>query len=168
MATRRRGREFLNSEHVFDPRHFTHSVTVSSGKMVFMAGQVSYDRAGRVVGAGDLRAQCERVMECIGHNLSVAGATYFDIIKLNAYMVGADAEAIRIFREVRSRHLNPAQLPASTLVGVQSLAHPDLLIEVEVVACVQEPVAARKTKSLVRSARAGAHAAHPAKKRVRR
>lgn len=130
-------KQFLNPEYVFDSKTFTHTVAVTGGKLVFISGQVSYDREGKVIGKGDIRAQCERIFESLGHCLAVAGATFYDVIKLNGYMVDSNPEAVRVYREVRSRYLNPAQLPASTLVGVQRLAHEDLLLEVEVIACVQ-------------------------------
>lgn len=167
MATRKPVRKFVNAPEVFEPRHFTHAVSVSGGKLVFLSGQVSYDVEGKVVGKGDFRAQCERVMECIGHNLAAAGAGFHDVIKVNAYVVRSSPAAIRTFREVRERFLNPEQLPASTLVGVESLAHEDLMIEVEVVACVQDRPVVRKAKSAARRARPGARAVHGSKKRVR-
>jgi len=165
MAAGKTGKVFLSSPRVFDPKHFTHSVAVTGGKLVFLAGQVSYDREGRVLGKGDIRAQCERVFECIGHNLAIAGAGFHDIIKLNAYLVASTPEAIRVYRDVRSRYLNAAQLPASTLVGVESLAHADLLIEVEAIACVQVPAPARKTAAARRPRK---RAVHAAKKRAPR
>ena len=148
------GKQFLNPEQIFDPKTFTHTVAVTGGRLVYVSGQVSYDRAGNVVGKGDVRAQCERIFECLGHCLAAAGATFADVIKLNGYMVNSNPEAVRVYREVRSRFLDPARLPASTLVGIERLVHPDLLLEVEVVACVgSKPPpktpspAARKTAS---------------------
>lgn len=141
------GKQFLNPEQVFDPKMFTHTVAVTGGKLVYVSGQVSYDRAGNVVGKGDMRAQCERIFESLGYCLAVAGATFGDIIKLNGYMVNSNPDAVRIYREVRARFLNPARLPASTLVGVERLVHPDLLLEVEVIACVEgEPAKKRAAR----------------------
>ena len=58
--------------------------------------------------------------------------------------LGLDPDAVSIYREVRSRHLAEDQLPASTLVGVERLVHPDLLLEVELVAAVAEKRVPRK------------------------
>ena len=61
---------------------------------------------------------------------------------------------VAAYREVRQDYLKPAHLPASTLVGVTALVHPDLLLEVEVVAAVGGSTAkkksAKKAKALAR------------------
>jgi enamine deaminase RidA (YjgF/YER057c/UK114 family) len=130
-------RHNVNPKELYDPRFFTHAVAVEGdARLVHVSGQVSYDRDGIVVGEGDMRAQCEQVFKSLTHSLRGAGATWADVIKVNGYMVGMNSEAVMVYREVRSRHLSRAQMPASTLVGVHRLVHEDLLIEVEVVAAV--------------------------------
>jgi enamine deaminase RidA (YjgF/YER057c/UK114 family) len=119
------------------PRAYSHAVTVSApAKLIYVAGQVAWGPDGRVVGAGDVRAQCEQVFKNLTTVLGAAGAGWGDVIKMNAYMVGMNTESVATFREIRSRHLKPGQLPASTFVGVAGLVQPELLIEVEVVAAV--------------------------------
>lgn len=144
-------KEYLNPKELFDPRFFTHTVAVTGpAKLIWVSGQVSYDRDGRVVGRGDLRAQAEQVFESLTHNLKAAGATWADVVKINGYMVDLDAEKVNVYREVRRRYLDPEKLPASTLVGVTRLVHEDLLLEVEVLAAVP----ARAPKKSARKARA--------------
>ena len=97
----------------------------------------TYETAdGKVVGAGDMRAQCEQVFKNLANVLRAAGAGWNDVIKMNGYMVGINAENVAAYREVRSGYLKAKQLPASTLVGVTSLVQPELLLEVEVVAAL--------------------------------
>ncbi len=130
-------KQYLNPKELFDPRFFTHTVTVAGPmKLVLVAGQVSYDRDGIVTGRGDIRAQCEQVFRSLAHNLRAAGAGWSDVVKVNGYMVRLNSEAVNVYREVRSRYLDPKRMPASTLVGVERLVHDDLLIEVEVIAAV--------------------------------
>jgi len=140
--------EYLNPRELFEPRFFTHTVAVSgAAKLVYVSGQVSYDRTGAVVGKGDMRAQSEQVFESLTRNLRAAGATWRDVIKVNGYMVGMTPEAVTAYREVRTRFLDPKKMPASTLVGVDRLVHPDLLLEVEVIAALgAKPVATKKKK----------------------
>jgi len=140
-------KQLLNPKQLFDPRFFTHTVAVSGPlKLVYVSGQVSYDRDGIVVGARDMRAQSEQVFKCLTHNLKAAGARWSDVVKLNGYMVSMNPDAVNLYREVRSRYLDAKHLPASTLVGVTRLVHEDLLLEVEVVAAVPD-TPARKPKS---------------------
>jgi enamine deaminase RidA (YjgF/YER057c/UK114 family) len=139
--------EYLNPKELFEPRFFTHTVAVrGAAKIVYVSGQVSYDRKGAVVGKGDVRAQSEQVFACLTRNLKAAGAAWSDVIKMNGYMVGMTPEAVTAYREVRTRFLDPKRMPASTLVGVDRLVHGDLLLEVEVVAAVAGKARSAKKK----------------------
>ena len=140
-------KQYLNPKEIYHSPFFTHSVTVSgTAKLVYVAGQVSYDRDGFVIGKDDMRAQAEQVFKCLTHNLKAAGATWSDVVKLNGYMVRINADAVNVYREVRSRYLDPKRMPASTLIGVKRLVHDDLLLEVEVIAAVEVKEAPRKAK----------------------
>ncbi len=132
-------KQYLNPREIHEPRFYTHAVTVSGdAKLVFVAGQVSYDRDGVVVGKGDMRAQSEQVFRNLTHSLRAAGAGWGDVVKMNGYMVGMNTDAVNMFREVRARYLDATHYPASTLVGVERLVHEHLLLEVEVAAAVAE------------------------------
>lgn len=139
-------KHYLNPEAVFEPRFFTHTVAVTGpAKLVYVSGQVSYDRDAKVVGKGDMAAQTHQVFRSIAANLEAAGATWRDVVKLNGYMVNLNPDSLRAYRETRERFLDAAALPASTLVGVERLVHADLLLEVEAVAVVgARPRAAKK------------------------
>lgn len=144
-------KQYLNPKELFDPRFFTHSVTVTGPvKLVYVSGQVSYDRDGHVIGRGDMKAQAEQVFRSLTHNLAAAGATWADVVKLNGYMVNMNPEDVNLYREVRSRYINFPNMPASTLVGVSGLVHEDLMLEVEVIAAIPEktaqPAARKKAK----------------------
>ena len=142
-------KQFLNPKGLFDPGFlFTHTVAVEgASKLVYISGQVSYDATAAVVGKGDMRAQSEQVFVNLTACLKAAGAGWADIVKLNGYMVGMNTETVKAYREVRSRYLDPTKLPASTLVGVDRLVHPDLLLEVEVIAALgAKPVTAKKKR----------------------
>jgi len=140
-------KQYLNPKELgAAPKFYSHAVSIAGpGKLIYVSGQVSWGPDGRVVGAGDMRAQCEQVFKNLTNVLRAAGAGWGDIIKMNAYMVNLNAENVAAFREIRSGYLKPGQLPASTLVGVTSLVQPELLLEVEVVAAVG--AAAQKPKA---------------------
>jgi enamine deaminase RidA (YjgF/YER057c/UK114 family) len=140
-------KQYLNPREIYQSPFFTHTVAVAgSAKMVYVSGQVSYDRDGFVIGKDDMRAQAEQIFKCLTHNLKAAGAGWSDVVKLNGYMVRMNADSVNLYREVRSRYLDPKRMPASTLVGVKRLVHDDLLLEVEVVAAVEVKEAPRKAK----------------------
>ena len=130
-------KQYLNPKDLSTPRFYAHAVTAEDAKkIVYVSGQVSWDAAGKVVGKGDMRAQSEQVFANVTAALKAAGAGWGDVVKMNGYMVGMNAERVGAYREVRQRFLKEGALPASTLVGVEALVDPDLLLEVEVVAVV--------------------------------
>ena len=69
---------------------YSHVVAVEGRRLVFVAGQLARDRAGNVVGKGDMRAQIRQVGENIKAALAAAGATLGDIVKTNTYVTDMD------------------------------------------------------------------------------
>jgi enamine deaminase RidA (YjgF/YER057c/UK114 family) len=141
-------KQYANPKELNTPRFYSHVVTAEgTGKLVYVSGQVSWDASGNVVGKGDMRAQSEQVFKNVGAALAAAGAGWGDVIKMNGYMVGMHAERVTAYREVRQRFVKEGALPASTLVGVERLVDPDLLLEVEVVALTGQASARPATKA---------------------
>ena len=135
----------MNRQYVKPTKFYSHAVSISgTGKLIHVSGQVSWDADGKVVGAGDMRAQSEQVFKNLTDVLRAAGAGWDDVIKMNGYMVGVTPENVAAYREVRMRFLKPGKLPASTLVGVTALVQPELLLEVECIAAVGGGTVARK------------------------
>jgi enamine deaminase RidA (YjgF/YER057c/UK114 family) len=131
-------KKFINPPTLATPRGYTHVVTATGGKMVFIAGQVAWDVKGEIVGKGDLRAQATQAYANLQAALAAAGATTADVVKMNTYVVNFKSADLLVIREVRSRFFPQENLPASTLVGVQALAMEGLLIEIEAIAMVKE------------------------------
>jgi enamine deaminase RidA (YjgF/YER057c/UK114 family) len=129
-------KQFLNPPALNPPTGFTHVVTATGGKTVYVSGQVSVDETGTVVGRGDFRAQVERTFENLKAALAAAGATFRDVVKVTYFVVDLKPEHVPVVREVRRKYLDSESPPASTLVGVAALVVPDWLIEVELVAVV--------------------------------
>ena len=131
-------KQFINPPALNPTAGFTHVVTATGGKTVHVSGQVSVNETGEVVGKGDFRAQVERTFENLGTALTAAGATFRDVVKITYFVVDLKPDYVPVIREVRGRHLDPQNPPASTLVGVAALVVPDWLIEIELVAVVAE------------------------------
>ena len=130
--------EFLNPPTMFAAGGYSNAVTVSGGKMVFVAGQVAFDAKGNIVGRGDLRAQFRQTYENVRAALAAAGATPDDVVKVTTYVVNWDPVTHRaVNREERARFFTRAESSASTTVGVQALAIDGLLVEIEVIAVVK-------------------------------
>lgn len=130
--------QFLNPPTLCPTFGWTHVVTATGGKTIYVSGQVSVNERGEVVGKADLRKQTEQTFANISYALAAAGATFRDVVKSNLYVVGLKPEHVPIIREVRGRYFDAERPPASTLVGVSALVGADWLIEIEVVAVVPE------------------------------
>lgn len=128
---------FQNPDGLAIPSGFSHIAVSIPGKTITVSGQVAYDDQGQVVGVDDLGAQVEQVYHNIGVALAAGGATFADVVKTTLFVRDMTPEKIKIIREVRARFLS-AEPPASTMVGVQALARPELLLEVEAVAIVYD------------------------------
>jgi 2-iminobutanoate/2-iminopropanoate deaminase len=114
------------------PTGYTHVVEVTGPmKTIYIAGQIAFDKDGKVVGAGDMKAQTELVFTNLKSALEAAGATFADVVKMNTYVT--DMSQAPVIREVRARYFGSVT-PASTLVQVAALARPELMIEIEVIA----------------------------------
>ena len=111
---------------------YSHVVVVEGRKTIFVSGQLARNARGEVVAPGDMRAQLRQVGENIKAALAAAGATLADIVKTNTYVTDIE----EYFRHVDVRMEYFGALPTSTTIEVSRLAHPDLVVEVEVIAMV--------------------------------
>jgi enamine deaminase RidA (YjgF/YER057c/UK114 family) len=144
---------FINPDALAKSPSYTHVVEVRGpGRTVYIAGQLGTDRDGNVVGApGDFRAQAVQVFDNLKAALAAVGAGFADVVKLNSYLT--DIAHLPILREVRTRYLNAAALPASTTIAVSKFARPGALLEVEAVAVLPLKAARAKAQSGPRAAR---------------
>jgi reactive intermediate/imine deaminase len=116
------------------PTGYTHIVEVTGpNRTVYISGQIAYDKDGKLIGAGDMKAQAEQVFKNLDAALTAAGATFADVVKMNSYIT--DMSKVQAVRDVRAKYYTTAA-PASTFVEVKGLVRPELLLEIEVVAVV--------------------------------
>ncbi|MEO6795618.1 MAG: RidA family protein [Candidatus Dormibacter sp.] len=128
--------EHLTPKGLFKPAVFTQVVIATGRRMVFISGQVSMDADGNLVAEGDLAGQAKQVYANLKAALDSAGSKPADVAKLTTYVVGYRPELLPVMGAARTTVLGTADLPASTLVGVQALAQPGYLIEVEAIAII--------------------------------
>lgn len=123
----------INPAGLSTPAGYSHVVSVTGGRTIYISGQVALDAAGKLVGKGDLAAQTRQVFANLDVALKAAGASFNDVVKATYFML--DASHVQVVRDIRSLHFT-MELPASTLLEVPRLASPDYLIEIEVIAVV--------------------------------
>ncbi len=116
------------------PTGYTHIVEVTGpNRTIYISGQIAFDKDGKIVGAGDMKAQAEQVFKNLEAALTAAGATFADVVKMNSYIT--DMSKVQAVRDVRAKYFTSAA-PASTFVEVKGLVRPELLLEIEVIAVV--------------------------------
>jgi enamine deaminase RidA (YjgF/YER057c/UK114 family) len=120
---------YLNPPTLSLPTGYSHVAEVRSGRTIYIAGQVAFDKSGNVVGKGDFAAQATQVFENLILALAAVGATFDNVVKVT------DMSQLKTLREIRGRYYGEFA-PASTLVEIGRLAHPDLMIEIEAIAVV--------------------------------
>jgi enamine deaminase RidA (YjgF/YER057c/UK114 family) len=130
-------KQFINPPALNPTNGYTHVVAATGGKTVYVSGQVAVNEKAEVVGKGDFRAQVERTFENLKAALAAAGASFADVVKVTYFVVDLKPEHVAALREVRRKHLDAQNPPASTLLGVSALAVADWLVEIEVVAVVE-------------------------------
>ena len=117
---------------VFDPPTYSQAVKITDGKaMLYIAGQVAYDKDGAPAHRGDIKGQAREAFRSIKALVEAQGGTLDNVVKINTYVT--DARYRPEFRAIREEFFG-VKAPASTMVEVSALAHPDYLIEVEAIA----------------------------------
>jgi enamine deaminase RidA (YjgF/YER057c/UK114 family) len=128
--------EFVSPPTLSRPAGYSHVVSFRPGRIVWTSGQIPVAADGTVAPAGDWEAQTRLVFENVGHALTAGAATWSDVIKLTFYLVGL--EGLPVVRAVRDSFIDAGRPPTSSLVKVAGLVLPELLLEVEAVACVPD------------------------------
>jgi 2-iminobutanoate/2-iminopropanoate deaminase len=100
---------------------------VRAGDLLYVSGMVAMDREGRVVGRGDAARQTEQIFENIAKVLAHVGADFSRVTSVLIHLTNME-DRVRI-NTVRIRYFGEHR-PASTLVQVGALIHPDLLVEI--------------------------------------
>ncbi len=121
--------ERIQPDGLSKPAAYTQVVKV--GNYIHIAGQTSQNAAGEIVGAGNIDEQAEQVFSNLETGLASVGATWANVVKITTFLTRR--EDIEGYRAARQRHI-PNDPPASTLLFISGLAHPDYLIEVEATA----------------------------------
>ena len=129
-------KKYTNPAGVSKPVGFTHVVEATGAtRLIYVAGQTAADADGNVVGVGDFKAQVQQVYENVKTCLESHGASFADVVKTTTFIVNYDAAVHRpVLTEIRTQYMPAENPPASTLLGVQGLARPEFLVEVEAIA----------------------------------
>src|SRR5262249_13776937 len=124
--------ELRNPEGLRRPPTYSHLAIARGSRIVFISGQVGFDAEGQLVGE-DHFSQAEQAFRNLRTAVEAAGGTVADIAKTTFFVVGHHRQLLEPLMNARAAAFGE-HLPASTYLGVEALARPGLLIEVEAVA----------------------------------
>lgn len=126
--------ERFNPFGMYQPNRggYSQVVTSTGATQVHLAGQVSLDAEGQLVGAGDMRAQAKCVMDNVQRGLTAVGMKPAHVVRINTYTTDMDRFRAEAGAVVFGFFGNTR--PASTLAAVTRLADPRYLLEVEATA----------------------------------
>ena len=112
-----------------------YSRAVRIGNMIEVAGTTAVDEKGQVVGLGDPGEQTKFILSKIEKALTSAGATLNDVVRTRMFVTNiADWETIGRAHGLYFKDIKPV----ATMVEVKSLISPELLVEIEVTAILDE------------------------------
>lgn len=113
---------------------FSHATKSAGGTIIHCAGQVAWDKDYKIVGAGDVGAQARQALNNLKAVLAAAGATPADVVRIRTYVVNHSPELLGPVGGALAEFWGDVIPAANTWIGVQSLALPDFLIEIEATA----------------------------------
>jgi 2-iminobutanoate/2-iminopropanoate deaminase len=108
-------------------------IPAAGGRLVFCSGQIPLDPvSGEMIGAGDVRAQTERVLQNLDAVLRAGGASLAAVVKTTIYL--ADLQDFGAVNEVYARYF-PDRPPARATVQVAGLPRGSM-VEIDAIAVV--------------------------------
>ena len=125
--------ECINPPDLPTPKTYTQVVVARGTKLVVVSGQEPEDVHGKLVGRGDFAAQVQLTFANLGRALAAGGARPDQVAKITIYVVGHRREYLPVIEAARVALFGDHK-PTDTLLGVQTLAAPGYLIEVDAVA----------------------------------
>jgi enamine deaminase RidA (YjgF/YER057c/UK114 family) len=119
---------------VFDPATYSQGIKVTQAQTIlFLSGQVAYTADGSAAFRGDFKSQARGAYEAIKALVESQGGTMANVIKITTYVT--DMRYRVDLAAIREEYLGKKG-PASTLIEIPALAHPDWMIEIEAIAVI--------------------------------
>ncbi|HYS37713.1 MAG TPA: RidA family protein [Pseudonocardiaceae bacterium] len=129
----------INPDDLHQPPGYHHVTVVGPGRTAYLAGQCPLDRAGTLVGPGDLDAQIDMVAANAVSALAAAGAAPDHVVRSVIYVVSDETAVLAAaWRRLTDSVIGPAFTTASTLLGVARLGFPGQLVEVDLTAALPD------------------------------
>lgn len=133
-------RQAINPPALYDslPFGFSQAALQTGGRTLHLAGQVAWNEKRELVGPGDLVAQTRQALANLRQVLAACGATPKDVVRLRTYVVHHGPEKLGPVSAELIAFYEGADPAPNTWLGVQALALPEFLIEIEATAVLAD------------------------------
>ncbi len=131
--------EIINPESIHGSVEmgYSHAVKSDAGITIHCSGQVAMDKNHNVVGGDDVGEQARQVLANLKSVLADAGAQVSDVVRLRTYVVNHNPSLLQPIGQAIGEFYGDNMPAANTLIGVQALALPEFLIEIEATAVIK-------------------------------
>ena len=131
--------QILNPDTLGKPLgQYSQITRVKASEYLFIAGQLSADRSGKIIGLDDFDAQCVQVFANLRTALESCGASWKNIVQFTTYLV--HSQDIPKFMQYRLREFPKmfpdGKYPPNTLLMVDRLVQEPFLVEVQTIAAL--------------------------------
>jgi enamine deaminase RidA (YjgF/YER057c/UK114 family) len=124
--------ELVDPDGLLERPTYSHVAVARGSRIVFISGQVGFDAEGQLAGE-DHFSQAEQAFRNLATAVEAVGGSMESILKITIFVVRHNPDVLDRVMAVRASAFGEHK-PASTYVGVEALARPGLLVEVEAVA----------------------------------
>ena len=129
-------REYFKGDKRQQERSYSPAVKTVGGKTIYLAGHGGYhDEAGKTY-PGDFDAQTRVTFERIRKTLERVGGSLDDIVTMTVFIT--DMKNGDRFTELRRDYFKEGCYPGSALIGIKELARPEMMIEIQAIAVIDQ------------------------------
>lgn len=125
----------FSPEGLMQPVPYHHVSVATGSRHVHVAGQIARDADGSPIAPGDLTGQVEQALRNTARALAGAGATFADVVRLRVFVTQWRPEQMGAFLQgvenVAEEIGLTLPMPPASLIGVEILFEPDVLVEIE-------------------------------------
>lgn len=125
-------RKIINPWSWQDHLGFVQGHEVTNGKRLLLtAGQVSVDTEGNLLHPGDMEKQITKVLDNMETLLSQSNFKLSDVVRFTYFTTDVQAFSKAAPNVLIDRLSQAGCMPATSLIGVKELFHPDAVVEIE-------------------------------------
>jgi len=132
-------KEYTNPDSLFRSLEygFSQIVAATGGKTVYISGQTAWNAQRQIIGGTDLAQQARQALRNVQAAVEAIGGTLADVVALRIYIVNYRPDQADAIGGALREFFPEEKRPASTWIGVSTLAVPEFLIEIEATAVLE-------------------------------